>query len=273
MKKIFLMGCIAMSLFSMISCNKNDDASLAPESDPILSNVSITSSESEDALNATDELADGVLESRSNPSCPTITSTAPRGTFPNVITFDFGSGCTTDKGRFHSGKIIVEQSDSMIHDGAVRKTTFVDYGIDSLKMKNGVVTLTNNGKDANGNRKFTRKITDMSVTGPKGELLVNASHTRTQIKGADTPDKGDDVWKIQGETIGSTPNDKVVYSAVITEALIRKNDCPFIVSGKETFTRKGRTAILDFGDGSCDRFATLTLENGNKIIIVLKPRF
>ena len=274
MKSNFLMGLIAMSFLFVMSCEKStDNTSNAIEADATLNDATVTTTESLDALADLESLENELVETRSNPTCPTITSTAPKGTFPNVVTIDFGAGCTTTSGRYHSGKIVIEQSDSMIHNGAVRKTTFIDFGIDSLRMKNGTVTLTNNGTDAAGNKKVTRKVSNMIINAPKGEITLNSTHTRTQIKGGNTSEKSDDVWKIQGESTGITMTDKVVYSAIITEGLIKKEDCPFIVSGKETFTRKGHTTIVDYGDGVCDRFATVLLENGNKIIITLKPRY
>ncbi|MBP6795102.1 MAG: hypothetical protein KA143_08620, partial [Saprospiraceae bacterium] len=63
------------------------------------------------------------------------------------------------------------------------------------------------------------------------------------------------------------------FSAIIKEPLVLKGDCPFIVSGKEEVTRNGHKAIVDYGNGICDRFAKGTKENGDTFVIVLRPRF
>ena len=270
MKSNFLMGFIAIFILSIISCEKSADTSFT-EPDIVLQALTNTTVESQDAFVSIEDLENDALESRGGGSCPEISSTAPKGTFPVMITIDFGAGCIGKNGRFHSGKIIIEQSDSIRNNGALRKTTFEDFGVDSLRMKNGTVILKNEGLNENGNHKFSRKINNMTIEGPHGIVTINAMHIRTLVKGDGTADRTDDVWKIEGETIG-TSDDKVIFSAYIREALIRKGDCQFIVAGKEVVTRKGHTAIIDYGDGTCDRFAIATLENGNKRIIKLRPR-
>jgi hypothetical protein len=270
MKSNFLMGCIAMIFLTFLSCQKSPDTNFT-ETDTVLDAVTNTTAESQDALTTVEDLENDMLEARDGGTCPMVSRTTPKGSFPTVITVDFGTGCLTANGRFHSGKIIIEQSDSMRKNGATRITTFENFGIDSLRLKNGSVTLKNEGKNDNGNPKFSRKITDMVIEGPNGQVNIRSLHTRTLVKGDDTEDRADDVWKIEGETIG-TSDDHVVFSAYIREALVRKGDCPYIVAGKEVVTRKGRTAVIDYGDGTCDRFAVVTLENGNKRIIKLRPR-
>lgn len=270
MKINFLMGLTALGLIAS-SCEKStDQASLEP--DTTLNAVAVTTTETQDALISVEELENEILESRDNGTCPTISSTAPKGTFPNTVTVDFGSGCITKSGRYHQGKIIIEQSDSMNHTGAVRTTSFVSFYVDSLVVKNGTVTLTNLGSDAAGNKKFSRKLTNMSITNNKGTLVINASHTRTQTSGGATALKSDDVWEIDGESTG-TVNDEIKFTSLIKESLILKGNCPFIVSGIEEVMRNGRTVSVDFGNGDCDRLAKGTGENGFQFVIVLRPRF
>ncbi|MBK6393073.1 MAG: hypothetical protein KA109_01785 [Saprospiraceae bacterium] len=271
MKSKFLLGCIALSTLFVISCEKSSEVPTA-DSDQAITNVTINATEAQDALASVEELENELLEARDNGTCPTISSTQPRGSFPNVVTIDFGSGCLTKSGRYHSGQIIVEQSDSMSHNGALRKTTFVNFGIDSFRVKNGVITLSNEGKDADSNHKFSRKISGITVNGPKGTLTLEASHTSTQIEGGLTPGTADDIWKITGETKGST-EDKIVFSSTITDPLVRKGNCPYLVSGQEEFLRKGHTVQVNYGDGSCDRFAKATTENGKSFVIILRNRF
>ncbi len=270
MKSKFLLGCIAMASLFIVSCDKSSDTGFI-EADTVLNALTNTTAETQDAFSSIEDLENEVLESRDAGTCPTITSTSPKGSFPTTITVDFGAGCLTKSGRYHSGKIIIEQSDSMKNKDATRKTTFVDFGIDSLRMKNGTVTLKNEGRNENGNPKFSRKVGDMVIEGPNGQVNIKSLHIRILVQGGGTDTRLDDVWKIDGETIG-TSDDKVVFSAYIKESLIRKGDCPYIVSGKEAVTRKGKVALIDYGDGRCDRFATAHLENGDSKIIKLRLR-
>ena len=271
MKTNFLMGLAALCLILATSCEKSaDQASFAP--DTTLNAVAVTTTETQDALNSVEELENELLESRDNGTCPSISSTAPKGTFPNTLTIDFGAGCITRSGRYHQGKIIIEQSDSMHHAGATRTTSFVAFYVDSIVVKNGSVTLTNLGTDAAGNKQFSRKLTNMSLTNNKETLVINANHTRTQTAGGSTALKSDDIWEIDGESSGTVDNE-IKFTTLITESLIMKGNCPFIVEGTEAVMRNGRNVTVDYGNGSCDRFAKGTMENGNEFVIVLRPRF
>lgn len=271
MKTNFLMGLATLCLFIATSCEKSTDQSaLAP--DTTLNAVAVNNTETQDALNSVEELENELLESRDNGTCPTITSTAPKGSFPNTLTVDFGTGCTTKSGRYHQGKIIIEQSDSMNHPGAIRTTSFVDFYIDSMRVKNGTIILSNLGNDAGGNRKFNRKLSNMSITNTKGTLIINANHTRTQTAGGSTELKSDDEWEITGESTG-TVNNEIKFTTLVKEPLILKGNCPFIVAGIEEVMRNGRIVSIDFGDGGCDRLAKGTTENGFQFAIVLRPRF
>ncbi|HNT20234.1 MAG TPA: hypothetical protein PKL70_07400 [Saprospiraceae bacterium] len=270
MKKLFFMGMLALALMMATGCEKSTE-SPSSEPDTILNALALSNTEAQDAFTAVEELGDAALESRDNGSCPTITSTAPKGSFPNTVTIDFGSGCLSPSGRYHAGKIIIEQSDSMHHAGAVRTTSFTNFYVDSLVMKNGTITLKNEEIDEEGNLTFTRQVSNLAMTSPRGTLVTNALHTRTQVKGGGTPNRHDDAWKITGES-QCTVDEEVKFSTLIKDALVLRGDCPFIVAGLEEVTRNGRTVLVNYGDGTCDRIARGTLENGDHIVIVLNRR-
>lgn len=265
------MGLFGLSLFLMVACEKSPTTT--DESSQTVSNMESptnSNAEAHDVLNTLENLQDELLEERGSTGCPMITSVAPKGTFPNVITIDYGTGCVDKKGRYHSGKIVIVQSDSMHNEGAVRKTTFVNFGLDTIKLKNGTILLTN--ESGVENKRFVRKTTGMTITGSKGTLELSSIHARVQIRGNETNDRSDDVWKIEGESSGIVAGD-IKFSANIKESLILRGDCPFIVNGKEDISRNGHHAIIEYGDGTCDRFAKGTTENGVTFILVLRPRF
>jgi len=62
----------------------------------------------------------------------------------------------------------------------------------------------------------------------------------------------------------------VAFTATITENLIKKVACRWISDGLITFTRGDRTGTLNFGDGDCDRLATLTANSGETFTIRLR---
>lgn len=272
MKSIYLMGFIALSVLFITSCEKSSQTDEITTTDFTLNSLANNTTEAQDAMNELETLQDELLELREGGACPTITSSAPKGSFPNVVTIDYGTGCIDSKGRYHSGKIVIEQSDSMQNTGAVRKTTFVNFGMDSMKVKDGVVTLTHESNNSIGHKRFVRKSNDLSITGPKGTIDIQFTHARIQVAGGNTPSKSDDVWHIEGESKG-TVNGELKYSAVIKEPLVLRGDCPYIVNGKEKLNRNGHEIVVDFGNGNCDRFAIGKKENGEEFVIVLRPRF
>jgi hypothetical protein len=70
----------------------------------------------------------------------------------------------------------------------------------------------------------------------------------------------DDVYLIEGSTTGTSARGSS-YSAVITTPLRKANACPWIESGVVTITpRNKKTRTIDFGDGTCDNKATVTIE-------------
>lgn len=264
------MGLIGLSLFLVVSCEKSTGTDEVSINEYNMESPTVSNVDAQDVLNTLENLQDELLEERESTGCPTITSIAPKGSFPNVVTVDYGAGCIDKKGRYHSGKIVIEQSDSMHNPGATRKTTFINFGLDSVKLKNGTITLSN--ESGENEKKFVRKTNGMTITGPKGSLEIQSIHARIQVKGGDTKDKSDDIWKIEGESSGTVAGE-IKFSAVIKEPLILKGDCPFIVNGKEQVTRNGHKAIVDYGNGICDRLAKGTKENGDTFVIVLRPRF
>ncbi|MFN0013939.1 MAG: hypothetical protein ACKVU2_05270 [Saprospiraceae bacterium] len=245
------------------SCKKDDDIDLVTSEDLAMS---------EDFSEQIDLAADVAVEERGGGStCPTVTLAQPWGTWPNTITIDYGStGCTGPNGdHFLKGKIIITQSAEMFTPGAVRTKTFENFFVDDVQVS-GTKTRTNNGKDAAGNWSFTKTATNMAHLYPDGTSTTwNRTHTATLIQGGDTPTHWDNVWSVIGNASGTNRNGKAV-TAVILEPLIKKALCRWISEGVVEHTRDGKTASLDFGNGTCDRFGQLTLPNGDTVTIKLR---
>ncbi|OWY21519.1 hypothetical protein C7N43_08520 [Sphingobacteriales bacterium UPWRP_1] len=220
----------------------------------------------EDLFTDADDISDVYAESflgsgKTSDECPTITTTAPAGTFPNTITIDFGTECVGEGGRTRSGQIVITVSDSMQNVGATRTKTFVNYFVNGIQIE-GTYTVVNNGPNENGNPTFTHTLTGGAITLPDGTTATReATHTVTVIEGANTPGRWDDVVAITGNSSGVNKNG-VAYTCVITEQLIKRHNCRWIVSGVKEITRNGEVSTLDFGDGDCNRFAILTTPDG-----------
>lgn len=71
-----------------------------------------------------------------------------------------------------------------------------------------------------------------------------------------------------------TGNRSIVFSsgfthdAIVTEALRREATCRYFVSGLVELNRNGTDGILNYGDGTCDNIAILTVDGIEYTIIL-----
>jgi hypothetical protein len=79
----------------------------------------------------------------------------------------------------------------------------------------------------------------------------------------------DDVYSITGSSSGTVyiGTNSFQWTATITQPLIHKFLCPWNVSGAIEITSANAKSTFDFGDGTCDRKASLTI-NGNIFEII-----
>ena len=101
----------------------------------------------------------------------------------------------------------------------------------------------------------------MRIIKPSGRSPVwNSTHTREWVAGDDTPlDFADDVYSITGTANGTDANGRN-YTANITTPVISKLTCKWFVSGKIEITPTNKSSrVVDFGSGTCDNQATVTI--------------
>jgi hypothetical protein len=261
-KSVLFLTALLLTVFAMESCRKNDN-----------NDVAITTAEdlsvNEDYTEQIDLDADIAVEERGGGPCPTVTFAQPEGTWPNTITVDYGASCTRPDGRVLSGKLIINQTAEIRTPGAVRTVTHEDFFVDGVNVE-GTRTWTNNGQNADGQWSYTKVATDMKLTFEDGtSTMWNKTRTSVLIEGGNTATHWDDVWSSTGIASGTNRNG-VDFTATITEPLVKRASCRWISSGVIEFTAGVRTRTLDFGDGTCDRFGTLTLANGESYSIRLR---
>lgn len=204
-----------------------------------------------------------------NQNCPSISIESTDGDFPKTITLDYGESTELENGRIISGIIQIVLSDSPRVDGATRTVTFQNFSVD------GVGISGTNVKTFNGDNQTERIVKierEMLFTFDDGTTLTRtAERTRTWAAGLDTPfDHSDDVMEITGYT-NCEDSDGNTYRREITTKLTKRGDCRFIVSGEVTMSKNGAVfATLDYGNGDCDRIATMTTAEGSKEIEIGK---
>lgn len=212
------------------------------------------------------------------PPCVTVSITPLQpGVFPKTVTIDFGSGCFSH-GHLRSGKIQIVYTGRLLVPGNSATTTFINYKIDSISIQgtHKITNTTNNTTGAN-QKQFKIEVIDAKLTWVNGNFVEwNGVRTKTQVEGNGSAIPADDIFSIRGNAHGKVKRSNliVLWDSEITEPLMKKFICPWISKGKIKTARRGLpqntpwVAILDYGAGSCDNQATLTI-NGNTRQITL----
>jgi hypothetical protein len=274
-KSIFFLTALFL-LASLLQSCKKDNADLALGAERVTAEDLVAASDLSEIADAEiDEYIPnsflvGAAEERGG--CAEVSFQEPRGVWPNVITIDYGTGCTQPGGITFKGKIIVNQSNRMDVVGATRVVSYENFFIENAQVTGGR-TLTNVGPNASGQPTWT-KIGAETIIFPDGsQASRNINHVRTQTEGFDTPDlRPDNVWQVTINDNGTNRNGNA-FSAVTTSPLVRRFTCPWIVSGILELSVNDSTRSLDFGDGSCENDATLTRADGSTRDIKIRRRW
>lgn len=198
--------------------------------------------------------------------CATVTITPTTG-FPKTIVIDFGTACTYN-GNTRSGKINITLSDSLRKSGSVAVMTFTNYIINGYKLE-GTHTWTNTS--VSPGRSWTHRVENGKVTVVTSGRYWTHSGLRTvvQTAGVSTYTRIDDVFSITGNH-NVTNSANVSRDITVLEALQKKTACANIDKGKLKVQGPNHYAIIDFGDGTCDNLATLSIDGRTPRTIVLR---
>ena len=264
-------ACLASGLLFATGCNRNNDA--APDEDITTaedrSEANIETAVSTDAYqvsapqnvdtNATGAAGftstDAEFRAKFGP-CVTRTYTASNRT----LLIDFGTGCTCSDGRFRSGQIIMRFTTDVnrrIAGAVVRRRnyfvnynqhtatrTFTDLGSGSFRVAvdSASIIRANNGGTHSWTATWTFAPTANS-TATVREYSVTGTSTGINRKG-------------------------VGYTAAIQMPLIKSSTCfKYFTAGTVNISdTKGKTMLLDYGNGTCDALATVTMNGRTKTI-------
>lgn len=204
------------------------------------------------------------------PSCVHLTiSPLQRNVFPKTVVMDFGTGCRVHDNT-RSGKIITVYTGRLTEPGKSATTTFENFKIDSIQVT-GTHKITNSTVAGASQHQFTIEVSGAKLTRPNGDFEEwNTTRVHTQVEGNGTAAPIDDVFRITGSSEGKTKRENllVAWMAQITEPLVKRFTCRWLSKGVIKTVRKGLPTntpwigLLNFGDGTCNNKATLTV-NGN----------
>ena len=199
--------------------------------------------------------------------CATVTITPLIG-FPKNISIDFGSGCTSPNGITRKGKINIVLSDSVRKTGSTAVLTFGGYFVTGFK-KEGTITWTNTSTATT--KGWQRKVENGKITNPNGRFWLHSGVKNVvQVEGWSTPiNLLDDVFSITGNhTITNAAG--VSRTSAIIEPLQKKTICDNISKGSIKLEGPKHYALIDFGDGTCDKIATISIDGGTPTTFMLR---
>ena len=246
-----------------LTTTATDEAQAASLSDVVINNADANINTLAANGYSTPQAVKGTFDT----SVITITIDKPDSTnFPKIITIDFGStGYIDARNDTLKGKIIVTISGKLWKSGSTKTIKLVDFYVNDNNIK-GVKVITDNGLNAAKNPSMTEDVSDTIIRVDKSTIIRNSTRTRERIDNNGTPKIfWDDKFSITGSTTGINAKG-VAYTVEITKPLIIYNNYKFFVQGTITTTTQSRTAILDYGDGTKDNKATLTINGVTKNI-------
>ncbi|KAF2510062.1 hypothetical protein EYY60_11140 [Flavobacterium zhairuonense] len=271
--KILCIGTlVALSFF--VSCNSdektNDGSSAAITKDEIIKNSKIDAS-----IDDVTNIAEDQFSAQQNvtakpsgmvknflPSCATITTVLTNNTWTRTV--DFGvEGCTLENGNTVKGKMVISFSNDFASSTQTISYTFDGFYHNGKKLqgsKSIVRTVKTTDLLATAHPVFTAAI-DMTITFDDGGVYTRkGTLVKEQVEGFDTWFNWDDnAYLVTGSGTTTFPNGDT-FSAEITTPLQFKASCKtsLPVKGVLSITKNGATAVIDYGDGTCNTLATIT---------------
>ncbi len=200
---------------------------------------------------------------------PCVIVTIDTLAFPFTITIDFGpENCLCNDNKWRRGKILVEHDGPYWAVGTVITTTTDNYFVNNHQVL-GTKIVTNQGLNTSGNPTWTVHVDGQIIKPDGGIISWIADRMREWAGGHNTPFIWwDDVYMISGTHNVVAANGSTL-SATVTQALEFALNCYWIKSGVVEFQHSALPLIvLDYGNGTCDDDATVTI-NGTTYNIKL----
>lgn len=199
------------------------------------------------------------------PPAPCATVVRDTTVSPRTITIDYGTtNCLCRDGRYRRGVVVISYAGTRRTAGSSYSVAFSNYYVNDNQVTGSISGSYN---VVNGHPTLTRS-SNLTITTPANQTTTRvANRTTEMIAGYNTPAlRRDDVFLISGSS--SMTNARGTASQTITTPLRKELSCNWLVSGVMTTTRGNNTRTIDYGNGSCDNQATVTM-NGNTRTITL----
>jgi hypothetical protein len=189
---------------------------------------------------------------------------------PYELIIDFGEeNCLCNDDKYRRGKIKVTFDGAYREEGTLVKHYLEDYYVDDDRV-DGTRTVVNKGRN-DADRIWFEVVETGLITKDNdgGTITWNSDRQRVWIAGDSTLNVSDDTYLISGTSRGTTTTNESWEMETIQPLLVEL-DCRWIPSGiLEINIQDIPTATLNYGNGDCDREATLEI-NGKTYTIYMK---
>ena len=271
-----LMFLALRSLVLLTSC-ENTEESLSSEILPsdiesaqLQASITTDYEEVDEIMDEALELNDTSTEARTMESlnglltkCAVITHDKPNKT----ITVFYAGDCAGPNGRVRKGTIKISYTGPKYLPGSVITTELIDFSVNEAQLE-GSRTVTNVSESFQDFISLNTTLIGGKVTWPDGSMATREnSYTRTWVRGSRPLN---DEYQIEGSG-GGVNREGIAYSRTIQETLVIKRRCRAVgigvpVSGAVELTKGDNSILVDYGDGNCDRKATISKGEDSKEI-------
>jgi hypothetical protein len=292
MKRVNLLAIVAISfsLITFVACTNSDeftgsDAAIAATasdeahasgvSDQIISTADEYVNASE--LNGYQQVNEQQKVSNISTTDTVIVTIDKTGltVFPKKICIDFGTTGFTDKrGNVLKGKLYITVSNRMTIAGSTRTFSFSNFFVNDNSVK-GSKTVTFMGLKGSSDSVSSvgyptwSIVAKDTITRTDGTVVTwNSNRTRSRISNNGTIlNYSNDSYAINGSSNGVNAKG-VAFTMEIDAAkpLIIVGGWKYFVSGAVLISTEKRTALMDYGDGTKDNKATVTIDGVTKDI-------
>ncbi len=272
MKQLQMFIALSLLFIAFNSCQKDETAATFDE-------ISLSQQETltEETLYEIDILVDealdlnlGFLKSANMANmlflgdCPLVTF--DRKATPQVMTIDFGTGCSGKDGKTRSGKIIVTSTAFNVFP-SVRSKSFENFMVEGKKISGSVTKSIS--KDQENNIRTAVVQENITITFPNAEGTATrvANMTRQYMRSALANPADNQVVSWGTVEFTRISGVKVTKTIAAEKPLVYKAACRHIVSGVVSFKNsENKSWKIDYGTGVCDNIATLTIGDKTKEI-------
>jgi hypothetical protein len=188
----------------------------------------------------------------------------PRG----IITVDFGlTGCQDARGNIRTGLLSFTYDGRRFQPQSTIVVKATNYAINGVKIE-GTRTLTNVTGSTDQSPKFHAVLEDGKATFPDGSVATRESDITWQWNRSSIG-MADDELVINPASASGTTRGGRTYTVTVLEALKYKRACGIAVDGiKKYVLDNSKEVIIDYGNGTCDKAVTITVNGTTRNLSV-----